>query len=132
MVAIKNAQNLIMQLVFIVKQINPESMYLVYVRKSVENLIQSLFLYMVVMIWGSGGGGVEYMSFFDNEAIFTRRRSLARMIQHTFSNSHQNCSETVSVIPQLLLTQHTIHSFAHVLLIQICCNEEKTYFDCFE
>ena len=84
-------------------------MYIAYVRKekSVETLIRSLFSFMVVMILGVGVGGVlggnvwgqsqQYMSYFDDEAFFTRSRSLARMIQHTFSNLHQNFSEIVSV-----------------------------------
>ena len=37
------------------------------------------------------------MSYLNDKAIFTHRQSLARMIQHIFSNSHQNCSEIVSV-----------------------------------
>ena len=37
------------------------------------------------------------MSYFDYDAIFTCRRSVEQMIQHIFSNSHQNCSEIVSV-----------------------------------
>ena len=37
------------------------------------------------------------MLYIDDEAIFTCRQSLAWTIQHIFSNSHQNCSETVSV-----------------------------------
>ena len=35
--------------------------------------------------------------YFDDEAIFTGRQSLAWMIQRIFSNSHQNCSKIVSV-----------------------------------
>ena len=37
------------------------------------------------------------MLYFDDEAIFTCRRILARTVQHCFTNLHQNCFEIVSV-----------------------------------
>ena len=37
------------------------------------------------------------MSYFNDKAIFTRRRRLAQTVQHIFSKLHQNHSEIVSV-----------------------------------
>ena len=101
MVAIKNAQNLIMQLVFIIKQINPEkcaeNVYLAYVRK--ENLLKFYLIFIFIQshefffqgnVWGQSQ---QYMSYFDNDTIFTRRQSLVQMIYlfHLAPKLLQNC-----------------------------------------
>ena len=104
MVAIKNMQTLIVQLVFIIKQIKPEkyagNLYQAYIRK----ICWKFDLIIVFMhcrddffkgnVWGQSQ---QYMSCFNDEAISTCRQSLARTIQHILSNTHQNCSEIVSV-----------------------------------
>ena len=80
-----------------------ENVYLVYRKENVLKIGFSFCFYAWSCwffwegrrnVWGQSQ---QYMSYFDDVAIFTHRRNLAWTIQHVFSDSHQNCSEIVSV-----------------------------------